>query len=50
MTKEMIQAYFFRMKDRRFDPNRPFCKKCNKIAKRRTGIIKEGTDINSYLF
>lgn len=29
MTQDMIEAYFSRMKDRKFDPNKPFCRICS---------------------
>ena len=32
MTQDMIDAYFSRMKDRKLDPNYPFCRICSNLV------------------
>jgi len=33
ITQAMIDAYFSRMKDRKFDPNYPFCRICSRVPR-----------------
>ena len=48
MTKQMIQNYFSRMKDRKFDPNYPFCKICSKIVFFRGKHISVKSDLKYF--
>jgi len=48
MTKQMVQEYFSRMKDRKFDPNYPFCRICSKIVFFKGKLISAKSDLKYF--
>jgi hypothetical protein len=48
MTKQMVQDYFSRMKDRKSDPNYPFCRICSKIVFFRGKHISAKSDLKYF--